>query len=147
MKGEFEAAICQVISNRYFPFTQSDRRTMRVSGYGGDSGPDFFEYCRTWDAEAVLDDLGVTVEDIKRQERLAFEAKLADPLEKWYGLVSFISVNQREKLKGSALYARSLYAMEHMLRLFYEDVTGVELDPPGRRLSLANGLRFAGALG
>ncbi len=64
VKGEFEAAICQVISNRYFPFTQSDRRTMRVSGFGGDSSPDFFEYCRTWDAEAVLDDLGVTAEDI-----------------------------------------------------------------------------------
>ncbi len=55
---------------------------------------------------------------------------MADPLEKWYGLVSFVSVDQRKRLKGSALYARSLYAMEHMLRLFYEDVTGVELDPP-----------------
>lgn len=131
VRGEFEAAICQVISNRYFPFTQSDRRTMRVSGFGRDSDPDFYEYCRRWDAAAVLDDLGVTAEDVKRlQERLAVEAKVADPFEKWYGLVSFVSVDQRKRLKGSALYARSLYAMEHMLRLFYEDLTGVVLDPP-----------------
>ena len=129
--GEFEAAICQAISNRYFPFTQSDRRTMRVSGFGQDSDPDFYEYCRRWDAEAVLDDLGVTAADVKRlQELLAFEAKAADPLAKWYGLVSFVSVDQRKRLKGSALYARSLYAMEHMLRLFYEDLTGDKLDPP-----------------
>lgn len=46
VKGEFEAAICQAISNRYFPFAQSDRRTIRVSGFGGDSDPNFFEYCR-----------------------------------------------------------------------------------------------------
>lgn len=79
----------------------------------------------------MLDDLDVTAEDVKRlQERLAFEAKVADPLEKWYGLVSFVSVDQRKRLKGSALYAWSLYAMEHMLRLFYKDLTGVALDPP-----------------
>lgn len=131
VSGEFEAAICQAISNRYFPFTQSDRRTMRVSGFGQDSDPDFYEYCRRWNAAAVLDDLDVTADDVKRiQERLASEAKVADPLVKWYGLVSFISVDQRKRLKGSALYAQSLYAMEHMLRLFYEDLTGVILDPP-----------------
>ena len=131
VKGELEAVVCQVISNRYFPSTQSDHRIMRVSGFGADSDPDFFEYCRSWDAKTMLDDLSVTAEDIKRlQDQLAFQAKVADPLEKWYGLVSFISVDQRKRLKGSALYARSLYAMEHMLRLFYEDLTGVKLDPP-----------------
>lgn len=131
VKGEFEAAICQAISNRYFPFTQSDRRIMRVSGFGRNSDPDFYEYCRRWDAAAVLDDLGITTEDVKRsQEQLARDAKVDDPLEKWHGLVSFVSVDQRKRLKGSALYARSLYAMEHMLRLFYKDLTGVVLDPP-----------------
>jgi hypothetical protein len=39
-------------------------------------------------------------------------------------------VDQRKRLKGPALFARTLYAIEHMLRLFYKDLTGVVLDPP-----------------
>ena len=58
------------------------------------------------------------------------DAKFADPLEQWYGLISFVSVDQKKKLKDKALLAQTLYSMEQMLRLFYKDVTGDELRPP-----------------
>jgi hypothetical protein len=39
-------------------------------------------------------------------------------------------VDQKKKLKGKALFAQTLYSMEHMLRLFYEELTGNKLLSP-----------------
>lgn len=131
VKGENAVIICQAISNRYFPQTQTDQRTIRISGFGGGPEPDWHEYRRGWDAETVLSELGSSTDELKRlQEKIAFDANMIDPLEKWYGLVSFVSVEQKKRLKGDALFAQSLYSMEHMLRLFFEDLTGERLPAP-----------------
>ena len=134
IRGEAAVATCQVISNRYFPKTQSDRRTFQVShpsypSYYGNW--DWFEYCRNWNAKAVLNDLGMTIGELKHlHKQVVADAKFVDPLKHWYGLISFVSVDQKKKLKGTALLAQTLYSMEHMLRLFYEEVTGNKLLSP-----------------
>ncbi|MGB7001317.1 MAG: hypothetical protein WBE22_04800 [Halobacteriota archaeon] len=134
IRGEAAVATCQVISNRYFPKTQSDRRTFQVShpsypSYYGNW--DWFEYCRNWNAKAVLNDLGMTIGELEHlHELVAISAKFVDPLERWYGLISFVSVDQKKKLKDKALFAQTLYSMEHMLRLFYEELTGNKLLSP-----------------
>lgn len=126
---ESAADICQVISNRYFPETQSDRRTIRISGYYHHQN--WEEYCRKWDAKAAFTNVGISREELKHlQERVAIDARFADPLGQWYGLISFVSVEQKDRLKDKALLAQILYSMEHMLRLFYEDITGDKLRPP-----------------
>ncbi len=131
IRGEAAVATCQIISNRYFPKTQSDRRSIQLSIPGHYYTWDWYEYCRNWDAKAVLADIGMSIDELKRlHELVALDAKFADPLERWYGLISFVSVEQKKKLKGKALLAYTLYSMEQMLRWFYEELTGNKLYPP-----------------
>jgi hypothetical protein len=126
---EAAAHICQVISNRYFPETQSDRRTIRISGYYHHR--DWEEYRRKWNPRSVLTDIGISTEKLRHlQERVAIDARFTDPLEHWYGLISFVSLDQKERLKNKALLAQTLYSMEYMLRLFYKDIAGDELPEP-----------------
>jgi phage tail protein X len=63
-------------------------------------------------------------------ERVAYAYRYSDPLEKWYGLVRFVSVEKRKKLKGDALKAQAFGEMAKMLRLFFRDAFGDELEPP-----------------
>jgi hypothetical protein len=130
-ESERLVSLCQVISNRYFPRTQSDRRWTFVSVSAEHHHWNWQEYSRTWSAEKVLEDLEISIEDVKKwQENLSIRARACDPLASWYDLVSFISVEQKKRLKGKPLLAQSLYAMEEMLRLFYRELTGIELFPP-----------------
>lgn len=131
IRGRDVAGICQVISNRYFPKTQSDRRTIQFSIHTSDHDWNWRKYCRNWNAKAVLTDIGITIEELKQiHEQVAMNATFADPLGQWYGLISFVSVDQKERLKDKALLAQTLYSMEHMLRLFYQDITAEKLRPP-----------------
>ena len=131
IRGAASADICQIISTRYYPLTQSDRRSFTLYTPFDYFDWDWYEYCRKWDAKAVLADIGIGIDELKKlQENLARRAKFVDPLGQWYELVSFVSVSQKEKLKGDALLAQTLYSMEHMMRLFYEDLTGEKLHPP-----------------
>jgi len=131
IRGRNIAAICQVLSNRYFPQTQSDHRSSQLSVHGHYYDWNWREYCRKWDANAALTDIGISPAELNKiQERVAIDGTFVDPLERWYGLVSFVSVGQKKKLKDKALLAQTLYSMEHMLRLFYEDITNEKLRPP-----------------
>ncbi len=131
IREETAVTICQTISNRYFPKTQSDRRSIQLSIPGHYHGWDWYEYCRRWDAKAVVNQIGISIDELKQlQELVAIVAGDVDPLEQWYGLVRFVSVEKKKKLKDKALLAQTLYSMEEMLRLFYEEVTGDRLHPP-----------------
>ena len=131
VRGETAAAVCQILSNRYFPKTQSDRRSMQLSIPSEYHNWDWDEYCRNWDAEVVLTSISMSEDEIRQLQRLvAVDAKYGDPLERWYGLISFVSVEKKKQLKGRALLAQTLCSMEQMLRLFYEELTGQELSPP-----------------
>lgn len=139
-RGGEASAICQAISNRYYPHTQSDRRTLSISRSADYHDWDWAEYCRGWDAEGVRRLLDVSTEELKRlQETTAQDASWIDPLADWYSLVRFVSIEQRKRLKGKALLAQTGYPMEEMLRLFYHDLTGEKLcgpdESPSWRLS------------
>ena len=132
-RDESHVLLCQVLANRYFPYTQSDRRTISVPGRGTHIPIDWdwHDYCRTWNARQVLSEVGLTPKDCKKlYERLLFQADWIDPLARWYELVEFVSYEQKKKLKGDALLAQSFYAMAQMVRLFYRDITGEKLPKP-----------------
>jgi len=124
--------ICQVLSNRYFPLTQTDGRRIKVTSHGFRSDEwDWFEYCRKWEPEKILSDLEMNSEYIKDlQSQLLHKAFFIDPIEKWYELVDFISIDKKERLKDNALLAQTIYSTEKMLRFFYQDITGEDLPSP-----------------
>jgi hypothetical protein len=65
-KTEPIAWLCQVLSNRYYPETQGDQRTYSPT-IPLDYGLEWWdEYCRAWDRKSVLDDLGATIEHIRK---------------------------------------------------------------------------------
>lgn len=119
---------CQIISNRYFPETQTDRRTINVSYPLRYHNWSWRAYCRRWDARLELSKMGINEERVKKhQEIMSLRARYCDPLENWYDLVQFISLERKKRLKREALLAQTFYSMEMMLRLFYKDLTGHEL--------------------
>jgi len=135
-RGELSPIICQVLSNRFFPKTQTDRRTINLSISGNYHNWDWYKYCRQWNSNSILEELGLSKEKIKDlHQLLTMDACWVDPLEHWYGLVSFVSLEKKKKLKGEALLAQLIYSMEHMLRLFYKDLTGETLFPPDENSS------------
>ena len=133
LRSEDAAFIAQLIANRYYFHTQGDRRTIRVSDDPFEKW-DWRTFTRTWDATTVAHALGVSAEKLAEIHLdVSFLAASADPLERWYELVSFISVEKREQLKDDAKLAQLGYSIEHMLRLFYRDLTGKHLREPHER--------------
>lgn len=148
IRGAPLAELCQVLSNRYFPSTQTDRRTLRLSYSGAYHDWDWHEYSRGWDAQRVLDDLGLSIEQLELLHRVVqLDAKDNDPLAKWYELVSFVSVEEKRRLKGGALLAQTFYSMEYMLRLFYEDLTGERLPLPDESLGFTTDRLYGEGVG
>jgi hypothetical protein len=120
------AALCQAISTRYYPYTKSDGVMIPVPI--PESGFDWDEYRRRWDAHKVLNDLGMTTNEVARFVELAAgEAESIDPIARWRDFVNFFRHTKRQQLKGKALLAESWYAMERMLNLFHRDLTGNEI--------------------
>jgi len=121
-------SVCQIISNRYFPETQTDRRTINVSNPSHYHDWSWWKYCREWNPAQELFSMGMAEDRIKKyQEIMAVRARTYDPIEDWHDLVQFVSVEKKKRLKKEAQLAQSFYAMEMMLRLFYKDLTGVDL--------------------
>jgi len=133
------ALLCQFISNRYYPQTQSDQRTINISHgiysdqwiciYGHDWN--WYQEVRSWNpniAERLFD---LTPDKLRHAyEVWAVAQSHCDPIERWYQLTQFVAVGERAKLKGDALRAETLRAGAHMLRLLYKDLYGEELPHP-----------------
>lgn len=47
-RGETSPMVCQILSNRFFPKTQTDRRTINLSISGYYHNWDWYEYCKKW---------------------------------------------------------------------------------------------------
>lgn len=133
------ALLCQLISNRYYPLTRGDRRTIQVGGgHFADQWIsvdgfrwDWREYVQDWEPHAVERRFELTPRKLQYAfETLAIEQASCDPLENWYQLIQFVSIEERKKLKGEALRAETLRAGAHMLRLLYKDLYEEELPHP-----------------
>ena len=139
IRGEVFPIICQVLSNRYFPETQTDRRIINISISSSYHDWDWYEYCGKWNPNSVLEDINLSIDNVKKaHELLSIDSRYADPLAHWYGLVNFVSLEQKRKLKGKALLAQLLYSMEHMIRLFYKELASETLFPPDENVSWKN---------
>lgn len=139
---EFRRALgflCQFISNRYYPQTQGNKRTIRPSKrYYSDAWIDvsgwdwsWYDYVRNWEPHRVEKLFKLTPDNLKHAfNALASSQASCDPLRHWYQLIQFVAISEREKLKGAALRAETLRAGAHMLRLLYQDLYGTELQHP-----------------
>lgn len=133
------ALLCQHVSNRYFPQTQGDKRTVqRRHGFSSDRwiivfahDRDWEQVERCWDPKKTERLYGLTPEKLRHAyEYLSVVQAGCDPLEDWYQLTQFISLSERKKLKGDALRAETIRAGAHMLRLLYWELYEEELPPP-----------------
>lgn len=134
-----KALLCQFISERYYPQTQGDQRTIQVSQrhysdrWISVSGHDrdWQKFAQSWDPHVAERLFKLTPQKLRHAyEGLALSQTHCDPLQNWYQLVQFVSLSQREKLKGEALKAETLRAGAHMLRLLYKDLYNEELPHP-----------------
>ena len=142
------ALLCQHISNRYFPQTETDMRTMQIrSGHSSDNWIavhaqiwNWQQEARQWDPKKTEKLYQLTPESLRHAYRsLAMTQAHCDPIERWYQLTQFVSVHERRKLKGDALRAETLRAGAHMLRLLHKDLYGEELPHPNEvRGTIAN---------
>jgi len=133
------ALLCQHISNRYYPQTQTDMRVWQIrSGYFSDPWIaidahdwNWDDEVRDWDPKKTEKLYRLTPQKLRRAyESLAMTQAHCDPIERWYQLTQFISLDEREKLKGDALRAETLRAGAHMLRLLHKDLYNEELPHP-----------------
>ena len=86
---------------------------------------------RRWEPKETEKLYGLTQEKLRHAyETIAMAQARCDPIEPWYQLTQFISLREREKLKGDALMAETLRAGAHMLRLLHQDLYEEELPHP-----------------
>lgn len=133
------ALLCQHISNRYFPQTQTDMRTMEIhSGNFSDAwisvrslNWDWDREVHRWDPRKIETLYSLTPKKLRHAYRgLALIQASFDPIKHWYQLVQFISVHERRELKGDALRAETLRNGAQMLRLLHRDLYGDDLPHP-----------------
>jgi hypothetical protein len=123
------AFFAQALSTRYYPLTQTDRRTFKLTARRPQW--DWYKYVRSWDALACAAAIGLDEKELRhRQQMVTMIAESRDPLNCWYQLVRFIAVDKKNQLRGTAQYAQLLYAMEYMFRMFAKDRFAVDFDRP-----------------
>ncbi|MGL4557725.1 MAG: hypothetical protein ACRCV5_09490, partial [Afipia sp.] len=95
------SAICQLISDRYYPKTQGDERHVTIPmGMSHFHDWDWYAYARQWDAAGVAVELSVDKAELRGlYERVFLLYRTTDPLEKWRGLVRFVKIAKRKQLK------------------------------------------------
>lgn len=121
------AKVCQVISSRYLPYAESDGITISLPAERF-TGFNFFEYRRNWNAKEILNEIGLSVDDVAGiWEQVAYRTEWINPISAWDELVNIINKEKRERLKDKALLAETWKIMAKMLNLFYEDLTGRKL--------------------
>ena len=138
------ALLCQYVSDRYYPETQSDQRTIQVPQ--GWVNIDrlinhhaldwkWWGYSKNWNPKKAETLFRLTPEKLKHAYRaLSVSQASLDPLERWYQLVQFVDLRERKQLKGSALCAETLRSGALMLRLLYKDLYREKLPPPNEMI-------------
>jgi len=88
--------LCQVLSNRYFPKTQTDQRTIIIPTRADYYSWDWYQYSKEWDAKKVLAQMKIDAKQVKRiHQNIITSLQHLDPLERWYSLVKFVSIEKK----------------------------------------------------
>jgi len=130
--------LCQHISNRYFPETQTDMRMINIPStnrYYSDAWISVnlsIENCRHevkhWNFQEIKTLYNITSKNLREAyETLSVTQAKLDPIERWHELTQFIAVDSRKELKGAALLSENMRYGAQMLRLFYKDLYGSDL--------------------
>lgn len=117
------------LQNRYYPVIRGTLTKITTSlAYDPEVGEMVDPYrttVREFQAQTVLDELGLTVDEIKQtHQRFALEGITHDPLEHFHALFRMAAYRERAKLKNEARRAQDAYDAAEMLRRFYHDLTG-----------------------
>jgi hypothetical protein len=133
-------ALCQYISDRYYPHTQTNMRSMSVfsGGFSFDEWTitnsrkwEWEDYARSWNPRETEETFGLTPAKLKHAyEALAGQQSQVDPLSNWHKLVQFVSPRERDRLKGAALAAETMRSGALMLRLLHKELYGEDLNHP-----------------
>jgi hypothetical protein len=116
------ANLGQVLSSRYLPYAEKYEGMISLPH---DESFDWREYRLNWNAEELLDELGLTVEKIARYYEVAeSQASYDDPLDRWNDLVQFVRNSKKEQLKDAALLAQTWRVLGRIINLFHRDLTG-----------------------
>ena len=147
------ALLCQFVSNRYFPMTQTDQRMMNIKcSISVDRWMDvcdvdfeqnsnkldlaklpqrWYKKALRWQPQIAERLFHLTPAKLRHAYvGLATSQELCDPLANWYQLTQFISTSERLELKGDALRAETLRVGAYTLRLLYESLYKEELPLP-----------------
>jgi hypothetical protein len=138
---EFRRAIaflCQMISERYYPYARSDQRRMQTgrtrfydAWLSGDSLGEWEDVARNWDPNRAAEFFDLTSATLQHAyETLAVSQTFIDPLEQWQQLVQFVNIRERDRLKDKALLAENIRGGAIMLRKFYEHLYDQKLPVP-----------------
>jgi hypothetical protein len=132
------------LQNRYFPVIRGSLTKINTRlGYdpvvGGYVDP-YPQTVREFEPAAVLDELGLGVENVKEMhDRLAFQGIARDPLKYFHGLFRMAPYRERAKLKNEARRAQDAFDAAEMLRRFYHDLTGELLPAPDEMIDASGG--------
>jgi hypothetical protein len=130
--------LCQLISERYYPHTQTDGRMMRT-GRTSYSDPfltayddgEWHDFARAWAPAPVAALFSLTKSNLRNMyQHIAVAQAMCDPLENWHQLVYFVAVDLKKRLKGDALHAETTRSAALMLRMLYRDLFKEELPIP-----------------
>jgi hypothetical protein len=138
------ALLCQYISNRYHPHALSDQRSIRISKRTASDiwtlvdthGWEWEDFARSWDPKPTATLFDLTPQKLAHAHSgLLSQAGFVDPLDNWRDLVQFVSLDQRQRLKGEAQFAELIREGATMLRLLHRDLYGEVLadERHGRR--------------
>jgi hypothetical protein len=117
------------LQNRYFPVIRGTLTKITTSlvfdPRVGRTVDPYRETVREFEPQAVLDELGLTADDIReKHQRLAFQGITRDPLKHFHALFRMAPYRERAKLKNEARRAQDAFDAAEMLRRFYHDLTG-----------------------
>jgi hypothetical protein len=137
--------LAQLISDRFYPQTQTDGRQMTTSVDGVFHGWSWDDYARAWTPGETIAAFDLDRDTSARwHSQLCVEQAAHDPLHAWRALTGFVASAQRKRLKGAALLAETLAEMAEMQRRLHEEAFG-ELLPDPRETGFPRQVRAAPA--
>lgn len=121
----FVELLCQAISNRYYPETQTDHRTTSVTVPFEYFEWDWNKYRRKWNPVKVVKDLSLNEPCLRESyTRTTMDKDFVNPVERWSDLLSFIPSDERREIKGDFRLYELFKSMSVMLSRLYEDTYG-----------------------
>jgi hypothetical protein len=132
------------LQNRYYPLIRGTLTKISTSlAYDPDVGDyvdPYQQVVQDFDPAAVVDELKLTVEEIKdSHDRVAFQGITHDPLKYFHGLFRMAPHRERAKIKNEARRAQDAFDAAEMLRRFYHDLTGELLPAPDEMVDASGG--------